>query len=723
MNPRASLACAVADATRWGLTHVLGRNGGHMPGALALKVDPQLVMHLSKGFSQALVVTGTNGKTTTTGLLADALAAGCGGAHVACNRAGNNMSSGIAAALIENRRETGALAALECDELYTAHVLPQLKPQALLLLNLFRDQLDRCGEIDHTQAVIAEALTSSPATTFVYNADDPLCSAIAEQVSNPCVAFGIDEATEVEKGRVSDSRFCARCNTSLDYDYVHYGQLGSWHCPECSWKRAPLAFAVRNLVLTPAGYSFAIEDRRNPSGVRTYGLTCRWNGLHMVYDVLGAFAAALVAKADPSCFQAVLDAFEPTAGRMKTFSIGGRSVSSNLAKNPAGFDRMIQQVLTEQGRLVVLYLNDRDADGHDVSWIWDVDFERLLEVPDLEQVFVGGTRANDLQVRLKYAGINATIVGSVAEALTACAHEESTLGVHVIANYTAFPPIIAELERLEKTEWQAGANSGSTTPRVAARASLEVQVDAGLSNIRPLRLVHLFPDALNLYGDGGNVASLERRCTWRGIPLEVHRILMGEKVDLSDADLVLLGGGSDRDQLAVAEALREQRDQVAAYIASNGVLLAICGGYQLLGDYYCMGDTRVEGLGVVGVATTSGSTRLIGNVAITSPICTDPIVGFENHAGRTHLHAGEKPLGSCLVNGTGNNGKDGGEGLLHRNVVGTYLHGPILPKNPGVTDWLIARALERRGLSSELPALDDTCEQAAHTVALGLIKR
>ena len=198
---------------------------------------------------------------------------------------------------------------------------------------------------------------------------------------------------------------------------------------------------------------------------------------------------------------------------------------------------------------------------------------------------------------------------------------------------------------------------------------------------------------------------------------------MGQELDLSDADVVLLGGGADRDQLAVCHELQKQREKLAAYVADGGVLLAICGGYQLLGHSYMMGSERVEGLHVLDLETVAGDTRLIGNVAIESSVCDTPIVGFENHAGRTLLGAGEKPLGRALVTGTGNNGEDGGEGVLHGGVVGTYLHGPILPKNPGVTDWLISRALERRGDAVELAPLDDALETLAHDVAMRIATR
>ena len=261
------------------------------------------------------------------------------------------------------------------------------------------------------------------------------------------------------------------------------------------------------------------------------------------------------------------------------------------------------------------------------------------------------------------------------------------------------------------------AQTPPTTPSTTRVDAASVTLD------RPLRIVHLYPDALNLYGDGGNIASLSKRCAWRGIPARVDEVMMGEKLDLSDADIVLLGGGADRDQLAVARELGAQREKLASYVASGGVLLAICGGYQLLGHSYMMGEKRVDGLGILDLETVAGDTRLIGNVAIDSPVCASPIVGFENHAGRTLLGAGEKPLGRSLVEGTGNNGEDGGEGVLHDGVVGTYLHGPILPKNPGVTDWLISRALARRGEAVELAPLDDELETAAHDVAMGIATR
>ncbi|HIZ19034.1 MAG TPA: DUF1727 domain-containing protein [Candidatus Olsenella stercoravium] len=715
MRARTRLARLAGALAHWGTVNVARRGGGNIPGAVALRVDPGVVGELSADLAPRAVVTGTNGKTTTTGLLADALAAG--GRDVVCNRAGNNMESGIAAALVladAGEKDVQRAGCFECDELYTVRVLPAMRPDVLVLLNLFRDQLDRYGEIDHTQDVIAEALRRSPETTLVFNADDPLCAAIADRIGNQSLAFGIDEPTGLEADRISDSRFCARCNAGLEYEYVHYGQLGAYRCPACGWKRPQLAFAAVNVTLTCGGFEFDVEDRRGAEVLR-YHVRTRWSGLYMVYNVMAALAGCLATGGDVARFQEVLDTYEPASGRGKVFTLaGGRAVTSNLAKNPTGFNRMIQQVRVEDGHYLALFLNDNDADGHDVSWIWDIDLERLRDLSDLRLVCVGGTRREDMAVRVKYAELGAPIelVDGIADALDLVGEGEK---LHAIANYTAFPPVVADLTRLQKG---TGSNERLKRDRSVAPTAPGRVEPAPVALKRPLRIVHLYPDALNLYGDGGNIASLAKRCAWRGIPAHVDQVLMGAELDLSDADIVLLGGGADRDQLAVCHELQRQREKLAAYVADGGVLLAICGGYQLLGHSYMMGSEQVEGLHILDLATVAGNTRLIGNVAIESPVCATPIVGFENHAGRTMLGAGEKPLGRALVTGTGNNGEDGGEGVLHDGVVGTYLHGPILPKNPGVTDWLITRALARRGESVELTPLDDALETAAHDVAL-----
>jgi CobQ-like glutamine amidotransferase family enzyme len=232
---------------------------------------------------------------------------------------------------------------------------------------------------------------------------------------------------------------------------------------------------------------------------------------------------------------------------------------------------------------------------------------------------------------------------------------------------------------------------------------------------RSLRIAHLFPELLNLYGDSGNVLVLRKRMEWRGIEPDVMEVHVGERPTFADADIVFIGGGSDREQRIVCESLLGERDELRAFVEDGGVLAAVCGGYQLLGESYLMGDEKLPGLSLVDLYTDRGSPRLIGNIAVESRICEQPIVGYENHGGRTHLGSGVEPLGR-VVYGHGNDGESGQEGCLYKNVVGTYVHGPLLPKNPGVADYLLARALERKYGQCELEPLDDAVELAANKV-------
>lgn len=238
-----------------------------------------------------------------------------------------------------------------------------------------------------------------------------------------------------------------------------------------------------------------------------------------------------------------------------------------------------------------------------------------------------------------------------------------------------------------------------------------------------LRIAHLFPDLLNLYGDGGNVKCLVKRAAWRGIPVEVVAVNHGETIDLTSVDIVFLGGGPDREQRLASEQLLRMRDALAAYVEDGGVLLAICGGYQILGSEWLLGDESVEGLGIVDMVTKrmeGGPDRLIDNVVLRSPLAKRPVVGYENHAGRTFLGQGLMPFGEVISStGHGNNDGDKSDGVLYRNIVGTYLHGPLLGKNPEVSDHLIGRALEVKAVRTGEPAaplepLDDAVEIAAN---------
>jgi lipid II isoglutaminyl synthase (glutamine-hydrolysing) len=237
-----------------------------------------------------------------------------------------------------------------------------------------------------------------------------------------------------------------------------------------------------------------------------------------------------------------------------------------------------------------------------------------------------------------------------------------------------------------------------------------------------VRLLALYPEQMNIYADRGNMIFLQRRCEWRGIPFRYEAAGPGDGFDPADHDLIYIGGGQDRDQVLVAEdMLRTKRDAIASAVEDGAALLAVCGGYQLLGHRYQLGDRSIPGLGIADLETVREvGPRLIGNVSIEVDLGDGPLVlaGFENHGGRTHLGADAVPLGRVL-HGHGNNDRDGYEGVKRLNLIGTYLHGPLLPKNAWLADNLISRALERRtGARPELEPLPDVLEAASHESAL-----
>ena len=744
MSLRFSLAKAAGAVSTWGLRHVARRPAANLPGKIALAIDPSLLDELRGKCAQGSVITvGTNGKTSTSNLLADAFeAAGC---TIICNRTGANLAAGITSALLQ--QPAAQWGVFECDELWLAHVLPRLRSNYVLLLNLFRDQLDRCGEIDRIQTSIAGALAASPDTVLVYNADDPLCARIADEVPNRTVAYGLDESMGLAQNTVTDAQMCQKCDGMVRYHYRQYGQLGDYFCDQCDFARPTLDFAGRDIAIGPAGVTMEVCGPAGCESVHTPQPTP-----YAAYNLVASYALCREVGIPTADFQRAQDAFNPRNGRLQRYRLGGRDVLLNLAKNPTGFNQNLKIVEADQGpKMVAFFINDQVADGHDISWIWDIDFEELAGQPDTV-VFAGGSRAHDLAVRLKYAGIEAAVIENIEDAfdrlgaLTAAGALPSDAAVYAIANYTALPPVHAALNAMEAAEAPEAPEAAEAAACIAVAAPTPRPDDpaqapasegknaepgnaaAALSE-PPVVIAHMLPDLLNLYGDGGNVRILEQRLRWRGIPVEVRRIQHGEAVDFSQVDLVFMGGGPDREQKLASEQLLAMRDELAAYVEGDGPLLAICGGYQILGRQWLWGDELVPGLGLIDMETRRPGTsadRLIDNMVLESPLAAHPVVGYENHAGRTYLGEGVEGFGRVVSScGHGNNDDDRVEGARYKNVVGTYSHGPLLSKNPEVADWLLARALERRAERTGTPAadlapLDDGAELAANA---SMVKR
>lgn len=244
----------------------------------------------------------------------------------------------------------------------------------------------------------------------------------------------------------------------------------------------------------------------------------------------------------------------------------------------------------------------------------------------------------------------------------------------------------------------------------------------------PVVIAHVLPELLNLYGDGGNVQILKQRLAWRGIPVEVRRLEKEDDLDFEDVDLVFIGGAPDREQKLATEMISRSKESLKSYVDANGPLLAICGGFQILGRTWLLNNEEVPGLGILDYETRrpgTSSERLTDNIVLQSPISTLPIVGFENHAGWTFLDEGVTPFGKVISKtGSGNNNEsydNRADGILSGNILGTYLHGPLLSKNPEVADWLLTRAIARHNqrtgddIDLSLEALDDEIEIAANS--------
>ena len=371
--------------------------------AQTLPADPRLVHSLEHG---AVCVSGTNGKTTTSRMLSDIVrAAGWSPVH---NRSGSNLDRGLVAALLADSTWTGAprgnVAILEVDEATLPRVLGRLAPRVVVITNLFRDQLDRYFEIDALAKRNAAAIATLPSTTvLVLNADDPIVASLAEAHAGPVSYFGVDDPSVggTVPQSISDATRCPRCRQPLVYRRVVLAHVGDWSCSSCGFARPPRDLAASTVTLAAGGTVLQIAG----AGAAIDPVTLPLPGLYNAYNALAALLAARVVGVGLSTATRALAGFRPAFGRLEIVEAEGRTLRLLLVKNPAGFNAAIGALL-ETGRRprLLAALNDRDADGRDVSWIWDADFESLA--PRIEHAVVTGLRAADLALRFKYAGVD-----------------------------------------------------------------------------------------------------------------------------------------------------------------------------------------------------------------------------------------------------------------------------------------------------------------------------
>jgi UDP-N-acetylmuramyl tripeptide synthase len=426
----------------------LSRRGGGttLPGDVARAIDPTVLRKLTSDLTQgSIVVTGTNGKTTTSRLIATMLEGV--GKRVVANRSGANLIFGATAAALRSAGADGRLRAdwgvFEIDEASLPRAVDEIQPKVAIVLNLFRDQLDRYGELEKIAKTIEVALGRLPeGARAVLNADDPRVGEIGLGLARAPLWFGIEDPRVATRKlpHAADARTCPRCGASLNFSAVYLGHDGLYSCPNGDFARPAPDLAARDIALN--GFDtlgMTIESTRVELAV---------GGLYNCYNALAAFAAGEVLGLDRDFMAERLHAFRAAFGRQERLEFRGRHLVLVLSKNPAGFNETLRTAVDmAHGLYFLLGLNDRKADGTDVSWIWDVDFEQLRG--KAATVVPGGSRAEDLAVRLKYAGVDASLPqndpGKALDQLVALIPEGAT--AYILCTYTAMLDIRAELVR------------------------------------------------------------------------------------------------------------------------------------------------------------------------------------------------------------------------------------------------------------------------------------
>ncbi|MCR5135757.1 MAG: MurT ligase domain-containing protein [Oscillospiraceae bacterium] len=433
---RAFAAALVCRLLRFA-SRVLRRGGTATPGKIAVRICPTLLSVLAREVS-VVAVTGTNGKTTCCRMIEEAFSEA--GLPYLANRSGANLMSGITTEFVMNStlfgRPKKQYAVIECDEAAARTVFGQLRPKVIVVNNLFRDQLDRYGEITHTLSNIREGIRSVPDALLCLNTDCSLCSSLAEDLPNRVLRFGIDTELNTVSEVPSDASHCIRCKAEYVYDYHTYAHLGGFRCPSCGYRREPADYAVTEILLMDGTHS---EVRlRTPGGTEDIRVN-----LPAVYNLYNAVAALCACEAmgiaHAVCVQA-LGRFSCGFGRMEDFALGAAGAKMILVKNPAGCSQALEFLSgTQEPFALTVCLNDRGADGTDISWIWDANFELLAPMADrIRAVYVSGDRAEDMQLRLKYAGLDDTgfrLIHDQEALVDALAAEQ--LPIYIMPTYTA----------------------------------------------------------------------------------------------------------------------------------------------------------------------------------------------------------------------------------------------------------------------------------------------
>ncbi|MCS7201732.1 MAG: MurT ligase domain-containing protein [Dictyoglomus sp.] len=377
------------------IMRILSQDATTLPGKIALIIDPRFIKKISKRIKNIILVTGTNGKTTTNNLIFFLLKNK--GYKVLGNLEGANLKSGIATCYIKNPK-TFDFGTFEIDEGIFPKILEDLNPNIVVITNFFRDQLDRYGEIDITVNRIFKALEGKREIKLVLNGDDPFVARF-QDLPLEKIFYGIKEKVGSKDSDIKESIYCPKCGEKLNYDYFNYAQLGKYSC-SCGFKNPEYEFYIKKVNITNS-WSFSIIEQK-----KEISLSFKYPGIYNLYNALAGYTVGRILGLSSEYLKETISSFSFFLGRFEKFIYKGMEKILILVKNPTGYNQVLDTIKSDPSeKILVLILNDNIADGRDVSWIWDVDFERLKEEESIREIYCSGKRGEDLVVRLKYAEI------------------------------------------------------------------------------------------------------------------------------------------------------------------------------------------------------------------------------------------------------------------------------------------------------------------------------
>lgn len=697
------------------------KNGGNFLGKIAFDWNPEIFKYF-KVNCPVIAVSATNGKTMTNNCIGYTLKTA--GNKVVSNVEGNNMETGILSTILKNCTLTGKIKAdylvFEVDESYIPVVFKDFRLDTLVILNFFRDQLDRNGEVESLILRINDFLKTYNGN-LILNNDDPNVARLGQSnpSNNNIYYFSVDKykfATEKIK-EAGEGKFCPFCKTRLEYEYYQYSHVGKFKCPNCNFGDNEIYKLATNVDLK--NRCFDIDGN-------TYKIN--GNSIYLIYNYTAVYSVCSLYDISNDVVKKAFSNFALNNGRLEEITIHGVPTIINLAKNPTGSNVSLRILNEDDVQKELLFvLNDNIADGFDVSWIWDINFNNLNNV---SRIVTSGTRAYDIAIRIKTSGFPAEKIEpyfNLEDAVKAL--YKTDVKKYVIANYTSLQPTRHELKKFDEVNKHtdinisnAELNNGDIMQNNPIDQN-DALNDANIVNIvkqnnetnfdcsKSLKILYLYPDMLELYGDYGNIQVLKYRIESRGYKAIIDRYSIGDVApNFNDYDIVFAGGGADNEQSILAEDLVKYKENIKEAVNNGVFFLLICGAYQLFGKYYKgVEGNIIPGLEVFDyytVANPDRKKRCIGNIVIDTNLRSSnndtdssesntktKVIGFENHGGQTFDISNS--FGNVLF-GNGNTFGDSEEGFLKDNVIATYLHGPLLSKNPELCDYIIKYCLDRK---------------------------